>query len=55
MFDWLTLNWHVVVAIVVGVYELIARLIPTVSDITILGKIIGFLKWMSDNLNNLKK
>jgi len=48
-------NWHAVIAIIIGVYEVIARIIPTVGDITILGKIIMFLKWISDNLNNFKK
>jgi len=55
MIDWITTNWHAVIAIIVGIYEVIVRLIPTVGDITIIGKIIAFLKWISDNLNNRKK
>ena len=54
MIDWIVANWHTLVAVIIGVYEVIARLIPTVGDITILGKIIAFLKWVSDSLNNKK-
>jgi len=53
--NWIIENWQAIVGIVIGVYEVIARLIPTVGDITIIGKIIAFLKWISDNLNNIKK
>jgi len=55
MIDWITTNWHLLVSIVLGLYEVIVRIIPTVGDITILGKIIAFLKWISDNLNRTKK
>lgn len=53
--EWLTNNWQIIVAVIIGVYEVIARVIPTISDWTILGKIIALLRWLSDNLNNLKK
>lgn len=53
--DWLIQNWQIIVAVIIGVYEVIARIIPTVNDWTVLGKIILFLRWLSDNLNNLKK
>ena len=53
--EWLSTNWHTLVAIIIGIYEVIARIIPTVGDISILGKIIALLKWISDNLNNFKK
>lgn len=53
--DWITQNWHTLVAIIIGIYEVIARIIPTIGDISILGKIIALLKWISDNLNNFKK
>lgn len=55
MIDWITGNWHTIVAALIGIYEVIARIIPTVGDITIIGKIIALLKWISDNLNNTKK
>lgn len=53
--NWIVENWHTVIAIIIGVYEVIARIIPTVGDVSVLGKIIMFLKWISDNLNNFKK
>lgn len=53
--NWIVENWHAIVAIIIGVYEVIARIIPTVGDVSVLGKIIMFLKWISDNLNNFKK
>lgn len=44
-----------VVLAVIGVYEVIARLIPSVNDWTVLGNAIKFLRVVSDWLNNLKK
>ena len=44
-----------IVAVVLGIYEVFARLIPSVNDWSILGNIIRFLKVISDWLNNLKK
>jgi|MudIll2142460700_1097286.scaffolds.fasta_scaffold324983_3 hypothetical protein len=55
MIDWIIANWQILVAVVVGIYEVVVRIIPTVGDITIIGKIIAFLKWLSDNLNRTKK
>jgi hypothetical protein len=48
-------NWHVVVAIVVGVYEVIARTIPTVKTWSILGKVIELLSWASNLFDRKKK
>jgi len=55
MIQWLTENWKLIASLIIGVYEVLARLIPTVADWSILGKIITFLKWISDSLNNRKK
>ena len=44
-----------VVLAVIGVYEVIARLVPSVNDWTVLGNAIKFLRVVSDWLNNLKK
>ncbi len=52
---WLIENWQIVLAIVLGIYEVLARVIPTVGTWSILGKIIALLKWISDNLDNRKK
>jgi hypothetical protein len=35
-------------------YEILARVIPTVKDYTILGKVIKAIKWFHDELNNVK-
>ena len=44
-----------IVAITLGIYEVIARVIPSVKDWSILGNIISLLKVVSDWLNNMKK
>jgi hypothetical protein len=54
-FAGITFSWHTAVAILAGVYEVIVRLIPTVSNYSLIGKIIEILKWVSDFLNNKKK
>jgi hypothetical protein len=48
-------NWQLIVSLILGIYEVIARLIPTVKDYTIIGKLIVILKWISDYFNNIKK
>lgn len=55
MIEWFTANWQIIVAVVIGVYEVVARIIPTVGDWSILAKIIALLKWLSDSTNNIKK
>lgn len=37
-----------------ALYEFLARVIPTVKDYTVLGKLIKILKWLSDKLNNIR-
>jgi hypothetical protein len=49
------LSWQAVVAIVAGCYEVIARVIPTVGNWSLTGKIIEALHWLSDFLNRTKK
>lgn len=52
------MDWPIIKTILlvtIGVYEVIARFIPSVADWTVLGNIFKFLKWISDYLNNLKK
>lgn len=53
--EWFTTHWQLIVAIIVGVYEVLVRVIPTVGNISILAKIIALLKWLSDSLNRTKK
>lgn len=45
---------YLIVLAVLSIYEVIARLIPTVADISLISWIIKFLKWLSDALNNRK-
>lgn len=44
-----------IVAIAVGTYEVISRVIPTVKDWSIGGNIVAFLKVVSDFFNSRKK
>jgi hypothetical protein len=48
-------HWHLAVAILVGIYEVLIRLIPTVKNYSLLKIIIDLLKWLSDHLNTTKK
>lgn len=41
--------------ILAAVYEIAARLVPTVKDYTILGKVIKGLKWLHLFFNNQKR
>jgi hypothetical protein len=55
MIPFILKNWHLALTMALGVYELVVRLIPTVANYSLLGKIIACLKWISDNLNVTKK
>jgi len=48
-------TWHIIVAIVAGVYEVLVRIIPTVKNYSFIGKIIEILLWLSNFLNRKKK
>ena len=43
-----------ILALIVGFYEVIVRLVPTVGQWGLIGKIIDILKWLSDFLNRKK-
>jgi hypothetical protein len=53
--DPILFDWHVVVALLAGIYEVVVRLIPTVGNYSAIGKVIEILKWLSDFLNKRKK
>jgi len=55
MLQWFLAHWHVIVAIILGLYEVIVRIIPTVGNISLLHLIITVLQWLSDHLNVTKK
>jgi len=50
----ITTNAALVISIVIGIYEVIARAIPTVKDITVIGNVVKVLSFISDSLNTLK-
>lgn len=56
-FDPLEITWTIslIVAIIVGVYELLARLIPSFGNWTFIGRVIDILKIVSDYLDKRKK
>lgn len=52
------MDWHligVIVAIVIGIYDVLVRIIPTVGNWSVIAKIIDILKWLSDYFNRKKK
>jgi hypothetical protein len=55
MIPFILAHWHLIVAIIVGIYEAVVRLIPTVGNYSLLKIIIDLLKWLSDHLNVTKK
>lgn len=48
-------NWHLILSLIIGLYETIVRIIPTVGNYSVLAKIIDILKWLSDYFNRKKK
>jgi hypothetical protein len=44
----------IIVALLVGIYEVVIRVIPTVANYSLIGKIIDILKWLSEFLNRKK-
>ena len=49
------LTWHLVVALLAGVYEVVSRIIPTVKNYSFIEKVIEILLWVSNFLNRKKK
>ena len=50
-----SLTLPLILALVAGIYEVVIRLIPTVGQYALIGKIIDILKWLSDFLNRKKR
>jgi hypothetical protein len=48
-------NWHLILGIILGIYEVVVRVIPTVGNISILNIIIQLLDWLNTHLNVTKK
>jgi len=49
------IDWRLIIAIIIGVYEVLARLIPTVGTWSVLSWIIRLLQWISDGLDRKRK
>jgi hypothetical protein len=49
------LSWKIILPIVLGIYEVIARLIPTVNDWSPLSWIIRLVNMLNEFLNRKKK
>jgi hypothetical protein len=48
------LSFPIIMAILTGVWEVIGRVIPSVGQITVIGKVIEILSWISNFLNRKK-
>lgn len=55
MLQFFLTHWHVIVAIILGLYEVIVRIIPTVGNISLLNIVIQLLTWLNTHLNVTKK
>jgi hypothetical protein len=53
MFKDLFSHWHEIVAAIIGIYEVIVRAIPTVGNLSIIGKLIAILRFIVENIGNL--
>lgn len=40
----------IIIPVILGIYELIARLVPTIKDVSLLNNIIKGLQWIMDKL-----
>jgi hypothetical protein len=49
------LNFVTIMVIITGIWEIVGRAIPSIGQITVIGKIIEILNWLSNFLNNKKK
>ena len=48
-------TWHLIVALLAGIYEVVVRLIPTIGNYSWIAKAIEILLWISNFLNRKKK
>jgi hypothetical protein len=55
LLQFLLAHWHIAISLIVGLYELVVRLMPTVGNYSLLKIIVDLLKWLSDHLNVTKK
>jgi hypothetical protein len=55
MLQWFLTHWHLILGIILGIYEVVVRVIPTVANISILNIIVQLLSWLNEHLNATKK
>ena len=55
MINFITQHWHTIVAGIIGIYEVIIRIVPTAQSWSLVSTIIEALKWLSDHLDNTTK
>lgn len=44
----------IIAALVAGIWEVVGRIIPSIGQITVIGKVIEILSWISNFLNRKK-
>lgn len=49
-----TLTAPIILAILTGIWEVVGRIIPSVGQITVIGKVLDILSWISNFLNRKK-
>lgn len=49
------LNWVSIISIILGIYEVLVRAIPSIGNNSAIHKVFEFLKWLSGILNVKKK
>lgn len=53
--DPIHITWYVVLLLIIGLYEVVVRIIPAVARFSLLALIIDILKLVSDYLKRKKK
>lgn len=53
--DPIKITLPMILAFIVGVWEVVIRLVPTIGQWGVIGKVIEVLAWLSNFLNNKKK
>lgn len=52
--DWVAANWGKIVLLLAGIWEVVVRIWPTAADLSIVNKLLAFLKWVADWVPNLR-
>lgn len=49
------LTLPIIAALVAGIWEVVGRIVPSLGQITVIGKLIEILSWISNFLNHKKR